>query len=165
MALDLLARALLVPGDVVAIEALGYPPAWGAFRRAGATLLPIPVDHEGLNVDALEAAVSRQPVRAVYLTPHHQYPTMVTLSPGRRLRLLDLAHRAQFAILEDDYDYEFHYEGRPVLPLASADAHGTVIYLGTLSKILAPGLRLGFVVAPKRLVQRLAADRFLVDRQ
>jgi GntR family transcriptional regulator/MocR family aminotransferase len=165
MGLFLAARALIRPGDVVAIEEPGYVPAWRVFEEAGARLLPLRVDERGLVVSELAAALEREPVRAVYLTPHHQYPTTVTLGPGRRLELLSLAARARVALIEDDYDHEFHYEGRPVLPLASADPAGVVLYLGTLSKTLAPGLRLGFVVAPERLIARLAELRFLVDRQ
>jgi len=165
MALDLTARALIVPGDTVAIEELGYRPAWTALELAGARLQPLPVDEEGLRVDALEALCSKQRVRAVYLTPHHQYPTTVGLAAGRRLELLRLARRHRLAIVEDDYDNEFHFEGRPTLPLASADESGVVVYIGTLSKILAPGLRLGFIAAPRLLVDRLATLRMGMDRQ
>lgn len=165
MALDLCARALLRPGDVVAVEALGYAPAWDALRLSGARLVPIGVDAEGLDVAALERLSKRTPLRAVYVTPHHQYPTMVTMSARRRLELLRLARSRRFAIFEDDYDHEFHYEGRPVLPLASADEAGLVIYIGTLSKVLAPGLRLGFVVAPADLIEKLVALRLVMDRQ
>lgn len=160
MALDLVARALVRPGDVVAVEALSYGPAREAFRRAGAQLLAVPVDARGMVVSKLEG----RGVRLVYVTPHHQYPTTVTLAPERRLALLALARRERFAIVEDDYDYEFHYEGRPVLPLASADTAGSVIYVGTLSKLLAPALRIGFVVAPRPLLGRLAALRSHADR-
>jgi GntR family transcriptional regulator/MocR family aminotransferase len=165
MALALVAKATLVSGDVVATEALGYPPAWEALRQAGARLVPVPVDDEGLDVGALATLVRRRPIRAVYLTPHHQYPTTVTLSPARRLALLDLARRERFFIIEDDYDHEFHYEGRPVLPLASVDHSGWVVYVGTLSKVLAPGLRIGYVVAARDLLARVAAHRLYLDRQ
>jgi GntR family transcriptional regulator/MocR family aminotransferase len=165
MGLDLVARALLQPGDVVAVEAYGYKMAWEAFRRTGARLVPVPVDGDGIDLDRLEALAQAERLRAVYVTPHHQYPTTVLLSPGRRLRLLELARKKRFAILEDDYDHEFHYDGRPVLPLASADRSGTVVYLGTLSKILAPALRIGFVVAPPPVVEKLAHLRMFVDRQ
>jgi GntR family transcriptional regulator/MocR family aminotransferase len=163
MALDLIARTMLAPGDRVAIEALGYPPAWQALGSTGATLLPIGVDAEGLRVDRLGELCARERVRAVYLTPHHHYPTTVTLSAPRRLALLELARRHRLAILEDDYDHEFHYEGRPILPLFSADAAGVVIYVGTLSKVLAPGLRMGYLVAPEPFCTRLAAHRAYVD--
>ena len=165
MALDLCARGLLRPGDAVAVEALGYRPAWDALRLAGAELVPLPVDGGGLRVEALEQALERRAIRALYTTPHHQYPTTVTLAPGRRIELLDLARRHRLLVLEDDYDHEFHYEGRPVLPLASEDDGGTVVYIGTLSKILAPGLRLGFLAASPRVIERLQGLRAVMDRQ
>jgi GntR family transcriptional regulator/MocR family aminotransferase len=165
MAIALVARAALAPGDAVAVEALGYPPAWEALRQCGAQLIPFPIDAEGLDVRALAAAVRRRRIRAVYLTPHHQYPTTVSLSAGRRLALLELARRERFLIIEDDYDHEFHYEGRPVLPLASADSTGVVAYVGTLSKVLAPGLRIGYLVAPGSLLNSVVAHRFYLDRQ
>lgn len=164
-ALDLAARTLVQPGDTVAVEALGYRRAWSAFQLAGARLVPVSVDAEGLQVSELEALTKRGPVRAVYLTPHHQYPTTVTLSPARRLALLAWARAHRVALLEDDYDHEFHYDGRPVLPLASADRDGLVVYVGTLSKVLAPGLRLGFLAAPAPFLSRALAVRAAVDRQ
>lgn len=164
MALDLLARLLLRPGDRVAVEEVGYQPAWGVLELARAELVFIPVDRDGLDVSALMAAHAKKPLRAVYLTPHHQYPTTAVLSLGRRLELLAFAAEHQLALLEDDYDHEFHYDGRPLLPLASADPRGLVAYVGTLSKVLAPGLRLGFIVAPRALIAELERVRFLVDR-
>lgn len=165
MGLALSARALFKPGDLVAVEALGYQPAWEALRSAGARLVPVPVDDGGLDVDALGKLCERKPVRGVYLTPHHQYPTMVTLSAGRRLALLELARARRLVVLEDDYDHEFHYEGQPVLPLAARDDHGVVVYIGTLSKVLAPGLRTGYVAAAPELVERIVRLRYFLDRQ
>jgi GntR family transcriptional regulator / MocR family aminotransferase len=161
----LVARSLLRPGDVVAVEHLGYRPAWESFRLAGAQVIGIPVDDRGLRIDVLQRALVEHRVRAAYVTPHHQFPTTVTLSAGRRLQLLDLARRHRFAILEDDYDHEFHYDGRPVVPLASADPGGVVVYIGTLSKVLAPALRIGYVVAPTPLIERIAAHRSYIDMQ
>ena len=165
MALALIGKVLVRPGDVVAVEALGYRPAWRALSQGGPILRPVAVDAEGLCVDELAALCERERVRAVYVTPHHQYPTTVALSAARRMALLELARRRHFAIIEDDYDHEFHYEGRPLLPLASADDAGVVLYVGTLSKVLAPGLRIGFLVAPAPVRQAALAARFDVDRQ
>src|SRR4029079_9670541 len=121
--------------------------------------VPIPVDAEGLDVAALEAACEREPVRVVYVTPHHQFPTTVTMSAARRMALLAPARRKKLAIVEDDYDHEFHYDGRPVLPLASVDDGSVVIYVGTLSKVLAPALRIGFLVAPAQVLDTALALR------
>ncbi|MBL0216759.1 MAG: PLP-dependent aminotransferase family protein [Myxococcales bacterium] len=161
MALDLATRLLVRPGQTVAVEELGYRPAWRAFEEAGARLEPIALDGSGLVVDELAGVTPR----CIYVTPHHQYPTTVLMSPARRMALLDRARRERFAILEDDYDHEFHFEGRPVAPLAADDPGGNVIYLGTLSKILAPGLRLGFVAAPEQVIDGLARLRTIADRQ
>lgn len=164
-ALSLAAAAVLRPGDAVAVEALGYDDAWSAFRAAGARLVAVPVDRDGLVIERLAAAAERHRLRAVYLTPHHHYPTLAVLSPPRRLALLELARRRRIAVFEDDYDNEFHFSGRPVLPLASADRGGNVIYVGTLSKVLAPGLRLGYAIAPRPVLARMIERRHISDRQ
>lgn len=164
-ALDLLARAVVTPGDTVAVEAFGYRPAWDALRLLGARLAPVPVDEEGLDVDALARLTRKRRVRAVYVTPHHQYPTTVTMSAGRRLALLELARRERMLVIEDDYDHEFHYANRPVLPLLASDDAGVVASVGTLSKVLAPGLRLGFLLAPTALAERVTRLRAVMDRQ
>jgi GntR family transcriptional regulator/MocR family aminotransferase len=128
-------------------------------------VIPVPVDEHGIDVTALERLLARKPITAVYVTPHHQYPTTVTLTGPRRTMLLQLAIRERVAVIEDDYDHEFHYRGRPILPMASVDTDGVVIYIGTLSKVLAPGLRLGFVAAPPNLIARLVAHRSFIDLQ
>jgi GntR family transcriptional regulator/MocR family aminotransferase len=125
----------------------------------------VAVDGDGIDVAALGKLTRSAAVRAVYVTPHHQYPTTVTLKAARRLELLTLARQKRMAIVEDDYDHEFHYDGRPILPLASADTEGLVIYLGTLSKALAPGLRIGYVAAPRPALAQIAAIRSLLDIQ
>src|SRR5690606_9806496 len=165
MALYLAARALTAPGDHIAVEALGYRPAWEALKLAGAHLVPVAVDNDGLCVDQLANIADTVPLKAVYMTPHHQYPTMAALSAARRLSLLDLAKRRGLAILEDDYDHEFHYDGQPPLPLKSHDLEDSVVYIATLSKVLAPGLRIGCLVAHPSLISRAVAMRMYIDRQ
>jgi GntR family transcriptional regulator/MocR family aminotransferase len=145
-AIDLVARMLIAPGDVVAVEAFGYPPAWNVL--AGARLVPIALDDDGMDVDALEALVAQQRIRAVFLTPHHQFPTTTVMSAKRRLRLAQLAVAHGFAIIEDDYDHEFHYAGKPILPIAAGDDRANVIYVGSLANLLAPGISTAFVTAP-----------------
>lgn len=161
MAIELATRALIRPGDLVAVEALSYRSTRLALQRAGATLMPLTLDERGARVDDLRG----RGVRAVYLTPHHQYPTTATLAPERRLALVELAAQERFAIVEDDYDHEFHFDGRPIAPLASADRNGNVIYIGSLSKVLAPALRLGFVIAPAPILERMTRLREGIDRQ
>jgi GntR family transcriptional regulator/MocR family aminotransferase len=148
---------------VVAVEGLGYRPCWEALRLSGARIVPLPIDAEGLSVVALSELLSRERVAAVYTTPHHQYPTTVTLTAPRRLELLQLARRHGFVVVEDDYDHEHHYDGRAVLPLASVDSD-VVAYVGTLSKILAPGLRIGYIAARPEIVERAARVRTYIDR-
>ncbi len=166
MALDLMSLSLFKQGGVIAVEDPGNRAAWETLQQSGDVLLkPIPVDEEGLDLDALEALLEHQRVDLVYLTPQHQNPTTVMLSPQRRMRLLELAQRYRMAVLEDDYDFEYQYDGRSMLPLASGDPTGQVIYMGSLSKLIAPGVRLGFLVAPKGLVDRLTRVRMRMDWQ
>jgi GntR family transcriptional regulator / MocR family aminotransferase len=161
-ALDLTARLLLDEGDAAWIEDPGYLGARGAFLGAGATLVPVPVDGEGLDVAAGKA---RDPeARLIYVSPSHQYPYGVTMSLPRRLALLEWASRAAAWVLEDDYDSEYRYAGRPLAALQGLDSEGRVIYLGTFSKVLFPALRLGYMVVPPDLVDVFAAARALVDR-
>ncbi|WP_234054175.1 MULTISPECIES: PLP-dependent aminotransferase family protein [unclassified Xanthobacter] len=167
MALFLAASALMEPGAAIAVETPGYPLAWGAFRAVDARVVGVPADEGGIDIDALELLARREKrLKAVYVTPHHQYPTTVTLGAARRLRLLELARRHRLVVIEDDYDHEFRFDGRPVLPLAArAEADVPVIYLGSLSKLLAPGLRVGYAIAQPALIRRMADRREVIDRQ
>jgi GntR family transcriptional regulator/MocR family aminotransferase len=149
-ALALAARLLLEPGDEAWIEDPGYPGARGALLAAGARVIPVPVDDDGLIVDVAARRAAR--VRVAYVSPSHQYPLGVTLSLPRRLQLLDWAARSSAWILEDDYDAEFRYSGRPVPSMQGLDREGRVLYVGTFSKSLFPALRLGFLVVPTDLV-------------
>lgn len=152
--LHLTATALVRPGDVAAVEEPGYPDAWHILSRAGASLLPLPVDEAGV---VLPASLSG--VGLAYLTPSHQFPTNATLSIGRRRDLLSRAARSDLVIIEDDYDSEFRFHGSPT-PALKALEHGTsVVYAGSFSKFLAPGLRLGFLVGPPPLIEHLRDRR------
>ena len=167
MALYLAAKAAVKPGQVIAVEEPGYPLAWEAFRAAGAAVQGVPVDEGGLSIAALEDVITHDPrIAAVYVTPHHQYPTTVTMGAARRLQLLELVERHGVTLIEDDYDHEYRFEGRPVLPLAArAPADLPLIYVGSLSKLLSPGIRLGYAIAPEPLLSRMATARAAIDRQ
>ncbi len=151
-ALDLITQVLLDPGDPVWIEDPGYRGARAALLGVGANLVPVPVDEEGLSVaDGIKSAAN---ARMAYVTPSHQYPTGVTMSVARRLALIEWAHRGDGWILEDDYDSEYRYQGRPLAALQGLDTQARqrrVLYTGTFSKVLFPGLRLGYVVTPSQL--------------
>ena len=165
MALFLLCEVLISKDDFVVTADIGYRYADLNFINAGARLLRVPVDENGIDVGEVEKLCQRKKIRAVYVTSHHHYPTTVTLSAARRMKLLHLAYEYKFIIIEDDYDYEFHYESSPILPLASADRNGMVVYIGSFSKTLAPAIRLGYVAAPPNLIQELAKIRQIVDAQ
>jgi GntR family transcriptional regulator/MocR family aminotransferase len=158
-AFDLLARLLVTPGKtVVAVEDPGYPPVHIAFVAAGATLVPVPVDDEGLRVDLLPPGV-----RVISVTPSHQSPTGAALSLKRRAALLDYARTHDAVILEDDYDGEFRYGGRPLDALQTLDREARVFYIGTFSKSLFPSLRKGFVVVPAWAREAFIAVKHVAD--
>jgi GntR family transcriptional regulator/MocR family aminotransferase len=160
-ALDLIARVVLDPGDLAWVEDPGYSGARGALVAAGARLLPVPVDQEGLVI-----ATARQlgpAARLAVVTPSHQFPTAVTMSLRRRLELLDWSREAQAWIVEDDYDSEYRYGGRPLEALHGLDRTGRVIYVGTFSKVLLPSMRLGYLIAPPALLQALGTARRFID--
>lgn len=165
MGIYLTARLLSNVKGCVVMEELSYPPAREAFKSFGINIKYVTQDHEGMDIDALENICRSQPISAVYTTPHHQFPTTCMLTVERRIRLLDLAAKYNFVIIEDDYDHEFHFSHRPMLPLASMENGGRVIHIGSLSKVLAPGLRLGYVAAAESVINRFAAEILLIDRQ
>lgn len=159
--LRLCAEALLAPGDAVWVEDPGYPGARRIFEAVGARLVPVPVDAAGLDV---AAGRRRGGAALAYVTPSHQFPTGVTMSMDRRLALLDWARDTGGWILEDDYDSEFRYAGPPLTALAGIDGDGRVIYLGTFSKTLFAGLRVGYAVLPPALLAPVLAARVVADR-
>jgi GntR family transcriptional regulator/MocR family aminotransferase len=165
MGIFLAARVLAKPTEYVVVENLSYPPAREAFRSCGAKILTVGLDQNGINVNELEALCKKYPVSAIYVTPHHQFPTTVMMTAERRLKLLMLAEQYDFVIVEDDYDHEFHFHHHPVFPLASTNHAGRVIYVGSLSKVLAPGLRVGYLVASKEIIDKCASEVMLIDRQ
>lgn len=162
-AVDLVARILVEPGDAVVVEQPGYFGATLAFSGRGADLLGVDVDDEGLRTDRLARVLRLRRPKLVYVTPATQSPTGVALSPARRAELLALADEHQVPIFEDDYDSDLRYRG-PALPaLKASDPAGQVIYAGTFSKILFPGLRVGYVVAARPVLARLVTARWRSD--
>ena len=157
-AFDLLGRVLVKRGTCVAMEDPGYPPARWAFQAQGAKVVPVPLDDEGLRVDRLPEAA-----RIIYVTPSHQFPLGMPMSLSRRMALLEWAQRRGAFIVEDDYDSEFRFGGRPLEPLQSLDRHGCVLYVGTFSKVLLPTLRIGFVVGPQSVMGALRAAKAIAD--
>ena len=161
-ALDLTARLLFDPGDVVWVEDPCYPGARYTLRAGGAKIVPVPVDREGL--DVARAPRSRTAPKLIYTTPASQFPLGVTMSLERRTALLQAAVKAGAWIIEDEYDAEYRYFGRPVAALHSLDRSGSVIYVGTFTKMLFNALRLGFVVVPERLVEAFDRAKSFIDR-
>ncbi len=161
-AIRLCAETLLRPGDAVWFEDPGYPAARRIFAAVGARLVPVLVDQAGLDVSAGRRAAAQ--AVAAYVTPSHQFPTGVTMAMERRVALLDWAQDTNGWILEDDYDSEFRYAGPPLTALAGIDAHARVIYLGSFSKTLFPGLRIGYAVLPPVLLEPVATARLVADR-
>lgn len=165
MGIFLASTLLLQPGNLVVVGSTSHYVGNMIFQQMRAKIATVPVDENGISIPALRTLCEKRKVRMLYLTPHHHYPTTVTLSAERRIELLQLAQTFGFIILEDDHDYDFHYDSSPLLPLASADTAGMVVYIGSFCKALAPGLRQGYLVAPENLVAELSKIRRIIDRQ
>lgn len=158
LAIFIAASMVLKPGATVIVGDLNYVLADKLFEQLGAKLIKVRVDENGMDVDEIEKICKKSPPDLLYVIPHHHHPTTVTLSVDRRQKLLQLIKRYKFPVIEDDYDYDYHYDNSPILPLASADHAGYVLYIGSISKTFAPTLRLGYLVATSDFV--LEASKF-----
>ncbi|MBO9635464.1 MAG: PLP-dependent aminotransferase family protein [Chitinophagaceae bacterium] len=163
MSIYLAARLLLNNRSNIIAGKPNYPVANKTFAETGARLIEVAVDENGIDTDSIESICKKKTITAVYVIPHHHYPTTVTLSVERRMKLLELSRKYSFVIIEDDYDYDYHYTSSPYLPLASSDHKGNVIYIGSFSKILDPSLRIGFMVAPANFIIHCTALRRMID--
>ncbi len=165
MGIWLSAKLLLQKEDIIVVGNTNYVSADFTFLNQQAKLERVSVDKNGLVTDDIEKLCKRHQIKAVYVTSHHHHPTTVTLSAKRRIHLLNLAQQYKFAIIEDDYDYDFNYNHAPILPLASHDTNGNVIYIGSVCKTVAPVFRVGYLIASKEFVDEAAKLRGYVDRQ
>ncbi|MDN5286670.1 MAG: GntR family transcriptional regulator [Mucilaginibacter sp.] len=163
MAIYIAASLILKPGDKVLVSDPSYFIADAVFTQMGAKLIRTPVDAEGMDIDAIERVLSKTKIKLLYIIPHHHHPTTVTMSSARRVRLLQLIKQYQLPVIEDDYDYDFHYRNSPVLPLASADHGGNVIYIGSFTKLLAPSFRVGYMIGPANFIAQAINLKRLID--
>lgn len=163
LAISIAASMILRPGSTVIVGDLNYVLADRLFEQLGARLIKVKVDEDGIDIEAIERICRQSRPDLLYIIPHHHHPTTVTLSAERRIRLLDIIQRYQLPVIEDDYDYDFHYQNAPILPLASAEHNGYVIYIGSISKTLAPTIRLGYLVGSKDFVWQASKLKQVLD--
>lgn len=162
MSLFLATQLLITKGDKVVVAELGHYTSNMVFQNAGATILRIPVDEDGISIKHLEALCREYPIRMLYLTPFHHYPTTVSLSPKRRMEVLELANRYGFIILENDYDYVFRYDNNSMLPLSSFDSGGMVVYIGSFGGVLGQGFSTGYIAASIDLILELEKHQQII---
>ena len=165
MSLYIVSQLLIKQNDVVLVGNLSNYASNMIFQQAGATIKTVPLDADGLSIDYIKKHFVKGSIRCVYICAHRQYPTVVKLSAARRLALLQLAKDYGFAIIEDDYDYDFQFEGSAMLPMATADVNGMVIYLGKFGQSLFPSFQTGFVIAPENLISEATNYLQLLDKQ
>ncbi|WP_447636901.1 MocR-like pyridoxine biosynthesis transcription factor PdxR [Flavobacterium microcysteis] len=163
MSIYLASQIVLDKDATVIIGNPDYPIADKTFERTKALIIEVPVDENGLDIYAIEKICRKKKINAVYVIPHHHYPTTVTLSVERRMKLLELSNQYSFTIIEDDYDYDYHYSSSPYLPIASGSHNGNIIYIGSFSKVLGPSIRIGFMVAPKNFIEQCTMLREVID--
>ena len=165
MSLYIVSQLLIKQNDVVLVGNLSNYASNMIFQQAGATIKTVPLDADGLSIDYIKKHFIKGSIRCAYICAHRQYPTVVKLSAARRLALLQLAKDYGFAIIEDDYDYDFQFEGSAMLPMATADVNGMVIYLGKFGQSLFPSFQTGFVIAPENLISEATNYLQLLDKQ
>ena len=165
MGIYLSSKLLLQKDDIIIVGSTNYTSADTVFVDRKVSLKRVSVDEKGINTKEVEKICKNLQIKAVYVTSHHHHPTTVTLSAQRRIHLLNLAKQYNFAIIEDDYDYDFNYNHSPILPLASHDVNGNVIYIGSVCKTVAPVFRVGYLIAAKEFVDEAANVRRFIDRQ
>ncbi len=165
MSLYIVSQILLKPKDIVIVGVLSNYATNMIFQQVGATIYTVPVDENGINVDFIKNNFSDLNIRCVYVCSQRHYPTTVSLSAERRLQLIQLAKEYNFAIIEDDYDYDFQYDGNAMLPIATADEAGNVIYLGKLGQSLFPSFQTGFIVAPENFISETKNYLQILDKQ
>ncbi|MDO3643739.1 PLP-dependent aminotransferase family protein [Mucilaginibacter sp. L3T2-6] len=163
LAIYIAASMVLKAGSTVIVADMNYILADKLFEQLGARLVKVKVDENGIDVDAIEEICSRCLPDLLYIIPHHHHPTTVTLSAERRMKLVDIIRRYQLPVIEDDYDYDFHYNNSPILPLASADHNGYVLYVGSISKTLAPTIRLGYLVGDADFIRQASRLKQLME--
>ncbi|WP_212002565.1 PLP-dependent aminotransferase family protein [Chitinophaga sp. HK235] len=163
MAIYIAAKILLRPGSTVLVGEPNFFLANLIFEQFGAKLVKVPMDENGMKIDFIEQFCKTQKPDLLYIIPHHHHPTTVTLSTDRRIKLMDLIRKYHFPVIEDDYDYDFHYNGSPILPLASGNHGGNIIYIGSLTKSLTTSVRLGYMIAPGNFIQEAVLVRTILD--
>lgn len=163
LAISVAASMILQPGSTVIVGDLNYALADRLFEQLGAKLIKVKVDDDGIDVDAIENICKQSTPSLLYIIPHHHHPTTVTLRAERRVKLLDIIRRYRLPVIEDDYDYDFHYENAPILPLASSDHDSYVLYIGSISKTLAPTIRLGYLVGGEDFIWQASKLKQVLD--
>ncbi|TDW51725.1 GntR family transcriptional regulator [Flavobacterium sp. 270] len=163
MAIYIAASLIIKPGDKVVVSEPTYFIAEALFKKLGAELVRIPMDDEGMRTDELEKILEKNVIKLLYIIPHHHHPTTVTMSIERREHLMQLINTYNFAVIEDDYDYDFQFKYDPYLPLATMNHGGNVIYIGSLTKVLGAPFRLGYMIATAEFLKAAASLRILID--
>lgn len=163
LAIYVAASMILQPGSTVVVGDLNYPLADRLFEQLGAKLITVKVDENGIDIDEIENICKQSVPSLLYIVPHHHHPTTVTLSAARRNKLLDVVRRYRLPVIEDDYDYDLHYENAPILPLASAEHDNFVLYIGSISKTLSPTVRLGYLIGAEDFIWQAAKLKQVID--